>query len=450
MKSKNKFLVLLLAATILIVPALASAGYTYDANNLISARQYYNSNGMTRSDIQKFLETRGSGLATQKVGNKKISDLVYEACKSYGLNPKVLLVMYQKEQSLISTAKPDQDQLDCALGYGSCNSKYDGIEVQTDYAAYSLGEGYDKKKGQYTYEAGKTTKTQDGVDVTPANDAVANLFIYNPVYGKEKCNGNCLFNKLWDDYFGSWFPTGTLVQVKGQPGVYLIDKNEQKHGFWGSAAFGQTYQAKQIIQVEESDLTSFGSGDPIEMRDGLVLRDPDGAVYISQGGERLGIPDQDTLHKLGYDNSDPVDAGWTEVNLLSKGENFDKDNFTRPDGTFIKTADNPAVYLLDQGKKRGYWDKQILGFNYSGQINVVEVSKKEMDGYAKGPAVKFRDGALLTTKNSPGIFVIANGKKRGIGSMEIFKGLGYKTKNVMTVNDAVLNLHPNGETIKTY
>lgn len=439
---------LILGLSLSLCPVFAQADYNPD--DIISDRLYYNSSGMSQADVQKFLAGYGSYLANYYVGQRSAAQIIYEACRSYGLNPKVMLVMLQKEQSLIENSNPTETALRCATGYGSCAAKYLGFETQVDSAAWSLGVGYDANKGNYNYDVGRTTLTQDLVYVTPANRATADLFIYNPVAGTEGHNGNYLFWTLWwNRYFGTSFPAGTLIQQRGQNGVYLVGNDGLKHGFWGSAAFNLTYRPAQVVSVDESDVVGLGSGDPIKLRDGALFRAPNGAIYMAQDEQKWGIPDRETLKRLGYNTGDAAAVNQTEVDLLPKGPLFDKNHLTRPDGVFIKTAETPAVYLLDQGKKRPFWDKQILNFNYNGNYKAVEISKTEMDGYPTGPAVRFRDGALLKGPTG-GIYVIADGKKCGISSRAVFDGLGYKMSNVIKVRQAILDLHPNGVTISTY
>ncbi len=445
----NKVTICLILFSLLFLPALASA--EYDPSDIISDRLYYASSSMTQSDIQGFFESYNSYLASYTVGGKKAAGIVYDACRAYGVSPKVMLVMLQKEQSLIENSAPSQSALDCATGYGSCDPKYKGFDVQISKAAWVLGQYYDEHKGSYGYDVGRTTVTQDGVAVTPENRATANLFIYNPVAGTEKGNGNYLFWTLWwNRYFDSSFMTGTLIQERGSPGVYLVGMDGKKHGFWGRAAFSQTYRPDQVVVVDASDIVGLGTGDPIKLRDGVVFRSPNGAVFISDDETRRGIPDQETLHLLGYNNQNPIDVSWTEVNLLPEAEKFDKQNLERPDGTFIKTAENPAVYLLAEGKKRPFWGKEILDYNYNGQILVVNISRQELDSYPLGPPVKFRDGALLQSQETGGIYVIANGLKYGIPSREAFDLAGYDINAVIVVSEKLLSLHGDGGTAGGY
>ena len=142
--------------------------------------------------------------------------------------------------------------------------------------------------------------------------------------------------------------------------AHIIAPIDSFKNFRLAVAFWQSLESDQVIEVDASDLVGLGTVDPIRLRDGVVFRSPKGTVYISENDKRRGIPDQETLRLLGYNNTNPLDVSWTEVNLLPETEKFEKDNLTRPDGTFIKTAENPAVYLLDEGKKRPFWGREIL------------------------------------------------------------------------------------------
>lgn len=442
-KMKFKFTIII-CSIFIILPAMSLAGY--DPNDIISNRLYYNPGSMSTGDIQNFLSNKGSYLTNYYAGGHKASAVIYNASRAYGLSPKVLLVMLQKEQSLIEKRNPSAWNLNWATGYGVGQERYRGFKNQVESAAYSLGVGYDKNKSWYNYDTGKKTVTQDGVAVTPKNRATANLFIYNPVAGVDGHNGNYLFWTLWwNRYFGTFFPTGTLIRENGTQGVYLVGQDGKKHGFWGNSAFSLSYKQNYVIDASSSEVGSFGTGDPIKLRDGVIFRSPNGAVFISQSQMRKGIPDQETLRLLGYNNADPVDVSWTEVNLLPPAQKYDKKNLNRPNGTFIKLAEKPGVYLYENGKKRPIWDKEILNYNYN-NIKVIMVSRKEFDSYSIGAPVKFRDGALLRAP-SGGIYVISAGYKHGIASREVFDGLGYKMSNVIPARQAVLDLHPTGKTI---
>jgi len=117
-----------------------SAFASYDGGNLIDDAVLLNASSMNADDIQNFLKNMGSGLATrtfnfncaatdaseiyyQNAGapcGKTVlaSQIIYYASKIYNVNPQAVLVMLQKEQSLITTANPTNWQINQAMGYG--------------------------------------------------------------------------------------------------------------------------------------------------------------------------------------------------------------------------------------------------------------------------------------------------------------------------------------------
>ncbi|MEW6407331.1 MAG: FG-GAP-like repeat-containing protein [Patescibacteria group bacterium] len=173
---------------------------------------------MSRSQIQKFLESMGSGLAKIKLeaegAVKRVSDIFYEAAKKYKISQKLLLVTAQKEQSAITTENLTEDQKTKLMGYciypGSpCSGKYLGIFAQIDAAAWQFRQ-YLEKAGLYNFQKGKTSKTSDNETVTPKNQSTAGLYNYTPYQGGERgatisdegWGGNFLFWKVWSGWFG--------------------------------------------------------------------------------------------------------------------------------------------------------------------------------------------------------------------------------------------------------
>ena len=131
---------------------------------------------MTKQEIQAFLKEQKSYLANYQTidirGIKRYaSEIISRVANAFDLNPRVLLVMLQKEQSLIKNKKVTKDQLDWAMGYSICDScskrdprlkKYKGFAKQVFYAAERISESYlvDLKKKGFTIAGigpGKTT-----------------------------------------------------------------------------------------------------------------------------------------------------------------------------------------------------------------------------------------------------------------------------------------------------
>ncbi|NCA80124.1 MAG: hypothetical protein EOM76_08075 [Sphingobacteriia bacterium] len=59
----------------------------------------------------------------------------------------------------------------------------------------------------------------------------------------------------------------------------------------------------------------------------------------------------------------------------------------------------------------------------------------------------FGDGEIIKADNSPAVYLIENGKKRAFSSGEIFEKLGYQWKSIIIVPEKVINLYNDGEAI---
>ncbi|MBI3627111.1 hypothetical protein HY224_03630, partial [Candidatus Uhrbacteria bacterium] len=136
-----------------LVPAQAIGNFS--PNFIISDAQMTDYQSMGLAAIQKFLEEKGSFLAsfiTEHIdgGKRTAAEIIFLAANNYKINPKFLLTTIQKEQSLVEDATPTQYQLDWAAGYGRCDDqsacssdnmavqKFKGFAKQLDYAAVSM------------------------------------------------------------------------------------------------------------------------------------------------------------------------------------------------------------------------------------------------------------------------------------------------------------------------
>ena len=173
--------------------ALTTAGF--DPGYIISDYQMGNYNSMSEGDIQAFLKSKNScndtNLGKYTTGEKvgyfsemspprtwhvanghfvcmadevfdggTAAHIIYMAAQDYRINPQVLLVLLEKEQSLVTDTFPHSQQYRSATGYGcpdtaACSSKYYGLQNQIRNAAalfrtvldggwtnYPLGENY--------------------------------------------------------------------------------------------------------------------------------------------------------------------------------------------------------------------------------------------------------------------------------------------------------------------
>jgi len=163
----------------LLVPTSANAltlsGNDFDAGDIISDLQFFDKNAMTVQEIQTFLskKVRQCGSlnlclsvytqdtftreATSVQGNgadplcesyagaqdETAAEIIFKVQRACNISAKVLLVLLQKEQGLITNSNPTADKLKIATGYACpdtapCDAKYFGFYNQVYSAASQL------------------------------------------------------------------------------------------------------------------------------------------------------------------------------------------------------------------------------------------------------------------------------------------------------------------------
>lgn len=151
------------------VPAANAANASdWDAGYIISDSNLYNADAMSVAEIQAFLEQKVSGAcgnsnclknyrqttATvtlsfgtcstyQGAANESAAQILYKVQQACGISAKALLVILQKEQSLITSSSPSSSQMQSALGNacpdtGPCDPAYSGFFMQMYSGARQL------------------------------------------------------------------------------------------------------------------------------------------------------------------------------------------------------------------------------------------------------------------------------------------------------------------------
>ncbi len=227
----------------------------FQAGYIISDYQMTDYNSMNESQIQAFLKSKNSCndtrtyltgnnlgyvreeapyswhvanghyvcLADEKFAAGTAAHIIYRAAQDYHINPKVLIVLLQKEQGLITDTLPNSVQYRSATGYGcpdtaACSSKYYGFNNQVRNAAamfHTVMEG-----GWSNYPVGNNyiqyspNAACGGSIVNVRNKATSALYRYTPYqpnaaalasgYGTAHCGayGNRNFYNYFEDWFG--------------------------------------------------------------------------------------------------------------------------------------------------------------------------------------------------------------------------------------------------------
>ena len=159
--------------------------------------------------------------------NRSATQIIKDVATACGINPQVLIILLEKEQSLITDNWPLNRQLEKATGFACpdtapCNPAYGGFFYQVYHAARQF-KVYQALPNNYNYRAGRNNtikwNPQDWCGTSSVyiqNQATAALYIYTPyrpnqaaldnLYGTgDGCSsyGNRNFWRIFTDWFGT-------------------------------------------------------------------------------------------------------------------------------------------------------------------------------------------------------------------------------------------------------
>ena len=120
-----------------------------------------------------------------------------------------------------------------------------------------------------------------------------------------------------------------------------------------------------------------------------------------------------------------------------------------PDGSLVKTADSPAVWLIQYGTKRliTSWGVLISRFDPK---KILTISKLDLDKYETGPSLKFYNYSLLQDPSGK-VYLLVDDELRHITSPEVFRTIGFNPEEIQKVEDFDLAGYKYGKdiTVKT-
>ena len=270
--------------------AASTAGFK--PGNIINDYVMSDTSTMTEGDIQNFLKSKNSCndrdwnkyqnytsqgysyhwdnghfvcMADERFDGETAAHIIWQAAQDYHINPQVLIVLLQKEQSLVTDTWPNSRQLDYAVGYGcpddkeGCRAERAGFKKQIRWAAGLFREVLNG--GWTNYPVGYNLIKYNPSDscgssyVYIENLATSALYRYTPYqpnagalaagYGEAYCGayGNRNFYLYFTDWFGSTQnPAPSNASIKNgtyylksfiTDNRYMTSNNGIKSSSWG-------------------------------------------------------------------------------------------------------------------------------------------------------------------------------------------------------------------------
>jgi hypothetical protein len=398
----------LLLAAVPVAKVHAAFGPDFQAGNIIADSLFFDGSAMNADQIQAFLNSRvpscdtngtqtseyGGGTRAQygiargyappyiclknyienpntlannlggtaPAGGWSAAQIIANASVTYGVSPKVLLDMIQKESGLVTDTWPFPSQYRTATGYGCpdsapCDAQYYGFFNQVTNAARQL-RSYANNPQNYRYKAGQT-----------------NSILYSPAAG---CGAGNVFirNQATADLYN---------YTPYQPNAAALNNlygNGDACSSYGNRNFWRNY----------SDWFGSTSGSD------LARSVNNATVYLLSGPNKYPIADWSTLNDYG------VLGGITFVS-----DDYLNAHTTGPLLTHMVGGSDGTLYFLDAGMKLPFTTcDQVAAYGYScGSINYL--TDAQLSAFATGPAMT----SLYGTTNGKR-FYVSNGQKHEV------------------------------------
>ncbi|MFF2370054.1 hypothetical protein [Agromyces sp. NPDC058110] len=253
-------------------PASAAVGSQFNPGDIISDGVFYDSGTMSVAQVQAFLNARvptcrtgytclksyrqntsaqparSEGCAAMgATTNETAASIIVRVGRACGINPRVLIVLLEKEQGLVSDTWPTSRQYRSATGYGcpdtaDCDAQYYGFFNQVYNASWQFKKYRARPDRLYVAGRWNTIYWHPNAgcgtsSVYIQNQATAGLYLYTPyrpnaaalanLYGTgDGCSsyGNRNFWRMFTDWFGSTHGgmDNMIARAEGDSRVYLV------------------------------------------------------------------------------------------------------------------------------------------------------------------------------------------------------------------------------------
>ncbi len=428
-------------------PALAVTQAGFDPGYLISDAEFYDGFTMSAEQVQAFLDARvpvctgpngclkNYSQATPNIAadnycggysarnSETASSIIVNVARSCGMNPKAILTLLEKEQSLVSSRAPSSWAFRAATGMGCpdtapCDPRISGFFYQVFYAARQFQiykrfpTSFNHRPGQVNNVLYHPNSACGRKSVFIQNSATAGLYNYTPytpnaaalanMYGVgDSCSsyGNRNFWRIYSDWFGSPTSGGALLTSTNTGRSFFVtgtDRWEVPDARVRATldVFGPAKPASSQV------LNSFT--DRGVMRT-AVLRNKDNQIGVISGNSFRAFLDCDAVADFGSSCSDPLPKlSQYHSSLLSTGTSV---------GSTVQTSWGQK-FVMDGGVRREVLDDASLhGSPWVGPF--VSLDPRVLVSVPLG-APLLRDGAFFAT-SSGRTLLYANGTAHLVG-----------------------------------
>lgn len=383
----------------------------------------------------KYNQTTFPCLRNYTQNSQTSAQIIYNVSQQFHINPKVLIVLLQKEQGLVTDTWPLSIQYKTATGYacpdnGTCDTKYYGLTQQLTWAAtmfhtivtnnQTWSNAYGSGTSWYVpYALGNNSiywnpSTSCGTStVNIVNRTTVALYSYTPYRPNQASldagygSGNSCSsygNRNFYLYFTDWFGSTTIPMFKiGNSATLYLSYGNYYYGIpsqsilraWGLGG-------KKITTVSSSQISSYTQGPNL----GLIAKfGASSTTYLVDNGSLYPAPNWATLNAYGFVNGN--DITYPDTNLMSMLH-------TKGSLTKLARQSSGAIYYVDSDKRHGFPDMSTFSAKASALAGTTQYSTFSDDlinSLSVGYPI-YRDGVTVKESDGAAIVLYDNGKIR--------------------------------------
>lgn len=382
-------------------------------------------------------------------GTKSSSQIIHDVAQACGVNPQVLLVLLQKEQSLVTDDWPWKIQYRSATGFGCpdtapCDADYYGFFNQVYHGA-RIYKKYSRDAAQYNYLAGRNNSILFNPNSSCGsstlfldNQTTAGLYNYTPyqpnasalanLYGSgDSCSayGNRNFWRMFSDWFGSTSGGVSLIKSSSNATIYVLYGGQKQPLASLDALRAWGLGALPVTTMDDASIALFPTRGVLTR----VAKNPyNSSLYFmaDSGGTYDALPNMIT--NWGYD---PNSASLVGDELIA---------FTSRLGglsAFITAPNAGAIYAVDGGTLRPFANPESLQ-TWAGTSTIRLVSTDMLNSLSAGQGL----GTNQAQQVGGGQYVINNGK---ILPLDADTSVIYPRTNVTSISSGLANVLQSGE-----
>lgn len=288
----------------------------------------------------------------------------------------------------------------------------------------------------------------DGLTVTPANTATAALYGYTPhLHGNQLLVS--IWNRWWGEVAPgqSRFPDGSLVrnEVNGQ--IALIRAGKLRV-ITSPTVLANRFGSIRPIDVNQYEYASLAEnlGPPIRLVEpSLVRTEEDGRIWLLVNGHKRLVASPAAFVKIGFNPEELEDVDLEEISDYPEGLPLTVDSAS-PVGFLAQDPRSGGWWWVEDDYRHALHDRALLVLAFYNRPQR-QLTAEQIDRLVIGEPAGFPDGSLIKGADDPTVYVISEGRRRPIASEAAFLSLGYRWTDIWTVSARALMIHQIGEPV---